>query len=360
MQFKRTLVGAMGALIAACSFAVSPDGSSGYAVADTSRSRAVPMQNWSPAALKGKQTGATGQQSKAATDLVTVFRPVTPCRLIDTRPGQVSAVGNIGGTIIASGGTRRTVNMTGQCGIPNNFTVAGLSLAFAVFNSTPNNGGSLSFTTPSAAATGFNIVHSPGLTWNSTSAAIVTGGTGGDFDVVSSGSTVDLIVDVNGYFQNMDEVDTGTQELDITSTTGGDAFQVNNSGAGGSALAATANGTNGRALQIYSGRFSVSGASTVGGNGTVYIHEVTAASLVAPCTTTRSNLDHPMLNGNPNAVIIVTPMTNNATPPTTNVTAENVTLAGNACTALNNWRLFFNGGTPTVGHRYAIMIINNN
>ena len=360
MQFKRTLVGAMGALIAACSFAVSPDGSNGYAVPDNSRSKAVPISNWSPAAFKSQQTQTTGERSKAATDLAAVFRPLTPCRLIDTRAGQISAVGNIGGTIIASPGTRRPVNLTGQCGIPNIGNVAGLSLSFAVFNSTPNNGGSLSFTAPGAPATGFNIVHSIGLQWNSTSAAVVTGGTGGDFDVVSSGSTVDLIVDVNGYYQELGDLDVGTQQLDITGTTTGDLFELSNSGASGSTLSTSATGTNGRALQIYAGRFSVGGANIVGGSGTVYVHEVTAASINATCPA-RTNLNHPMLNGNPNAVILVTPLNNTVGPnPNANVTAENVTVAGNACTALNNWRLFFNSGNATVGNRYAIMIINNN
>ncbi len=359
MHFKRALAAALGGLLVTCSFAVNPDGTTGLEVADNSRMKAVPLQNWAAGSFANKaNTRTSGESRKAATDFATVFRPVTPCRLIDTRPGQVSAVGNIGGTIIASPGTRRTVNMTGQCGIPNTSVVKGLSLAFAVFNSTPNNGGSLSFTAPAAAATGFNIVHSIGLQWNSTSAAVVTGGTGGDFDVVSSGSTVDLIVDVNGYFQDMDEVDTGTQELDISSTTAGDAFQVNNSSASGSALAASASGT---ALRIYSGKLSVSGANNVGGTGTVYVHEVTAGSLVGVCAGTRSNLDHPMLNGNPNAVILVTPINQTVgANPTANVTAELVSTAGNVCTTQNNWRLFFNGGTPTVGNRYVIMIINNN
>lgn len=362
MQYKRALAVALGGVLATCSFAANLDGTTGYEVSDNSRMKAVPIQNWAPVAIGKASTRSSGESRKAATDLATVFRPLTPCRLLDTRAGQPSAIGNIGGTIVSGGGTRRTVDLTtAPCGIPNIFQVAGLSLSFAYFNSTVNNGGSLSFTAPGAAATGFNIVFSPGQQWGSTTAAVVTGGVGGDFDVVSSGSTIDLIVDVNGYYQSLDNLDVGTQQLDIVGTTTGDLFEVSNSGASGSAVTAGSYGTGGKAINIRGGRFNVSGANAIGGTSAVYIHEVTAGSINGTCPA-RTNLSHPMLNGNPNAVVMVTPLSSGGTsftPPVALLAVELVAAAGNVCTTQNNWRLSLTG-SAVVGHRYQIMIITNN
>jgi hypothetical protein len=370
MHFKRTVAAAIGGLIMACSFAESQVGSAGYAVADNSRSKAVPIQNWSPAAFNSKQTRTTGERSKAATDFATVFRPVTPCRLIDTRAGQPSAQGNIGGTIAGGAGTRRTVDLTtSPCGIPNISEVKALSLAFAVFNNTPNNGGFLAFTSPAAAPTGFNLIFSPGQQWLGTTAAVVTGGVGGDFDVFATTSVIDLIVDVNGYYQEMGELDVGTQQLDFHGTTSGDVLGIDNTGTGtalsvfsstatgGTSIRTGAFGTGAKSIDSTGGKFNVSGANTVAGTNFVYIHRVTAASLVGVCATIRTNLDHPMLNGNPNAVVFAMAYGNLTTPPT-QVTGVELVGTGNSCTAANNWRLVVQN--PVIGTDYAIFIVTNN
>lgn len=372
MQFKRTVAAAFGGLIMACSFAQNQVGNTGYAVPDNSRSMAMPVANWSPAALNSKQTHTTGERSKAATDFATVFRPLTPCRLIDTR-GFPSAQGNIGGTIIGTAaGTRRTVDLTtSPCGIPNSNMVRGLSLSFAVFNNTPGNGGFLAFTSPAAPPTGFNLIFAPGQQWGSTTAAVVTGGVGGDFDVFATLSTVDVIIDVNGYYQDLNELDIGTQQLDINAATTGDGFAANNtlsgtalvalntSPTGGTAFRSFATGTGGKSIDSQGGKFNVSGADTVAGTNFVYIHRVTAASQVGVCANIRSNLDHPMLNGNPNAVVFAIPYAKGGTPPSAQVLGiELVTSSSNSCTALNNWRLVIN--SPAIGTDYAIYIVTNN
>jgi hypothetical protein len=85
---------------------------------------------------------------------------------------------------------------------------------------------------------------------------------------------------------------------------------------------------------------------------------VTAASIVSPCTG-RSNLSHPMLNGNPNAVILVQPFNpDTSANPLAPAVAELVPAAGNACTAQNNWRIFFPTGNAVVGNKYIIFIVS--
>src|SRR6266576_2251949 len=100
----------------------------------------IPLQGWAvnskPLIEQLKQTRSS-VTTKAATDRATVYRPITPCRLIDTR--GFSAAIAVAGPLAPNSTTN--INSAGFCGIPNNFLVAGISLSFHVFNNTVNNGG---------------------------------------------------------------------------------------------------------------------------------------------------------------------------------------------------------------------------
>jgi RHS repeat-associated protein len=124
------------------------------------------------------------------------FRYLTPCRLIDTRAGSGFPAG-YGPPSILGSGTQRTFVMTGQCGIPAN--ASAVSLNVAVWGPTTR-GGLRMF--PAGGAT--PLVST--LNWEANilalaNAAIVPLGAGGAMTVQVDGTgTVDIFVDVNGYF----------------------------------------------------------------------------------------------------------------------------------------------------------------
>ena len=131
----------------------------------------------------------------ANTDLVYV--PLTPCRLFDTRTGQSSALGQIGGAFTP--GTRRTVTPAGACGIPAT-GVKNVFLAATTFNYTPGSGGYISMLPPGGVVSTVVDIFNLGSQW-STSSALVSTGTAGQMDVVVVTANADVIVDVVGYFR---------------------------------------------------------------------------------------------------------------------------------------------------------------
>ena len=116
-------------------------------------------------------------------DPVLAFYPLTPCRVLDTRKGQ-----------ILQAGQQYTFPISGSCNIPNSAT------AF-----------SLNFTAVPPAPLGFLTVWPTGQTQPKAStlsaptgtvtanAALADAGTGGAIDVYPSDNT-NLVIDVNGYF----------------------------------------------------------------------------------------------------------------------------------------------------------------
>lgn len=123
------------------------------------------------------------------------FYTLPPCRVVDTR----NAIGPLGGPALAAGSTRGFA-IAGACGVPAdaravsiNLTVAGptaagfLTVFPAALPSNPNVS-SINFRAGSTRAN--NAVVSLG--WNGTADAKVFNGSAG---------TVNVILDVNGYFQ---------------------------------------------------------------------------------------------------------------------------------------------------------------
>ncbi len=131
--------------------------------------------------------------SPPAVSAATGFNAVAPCRVLDTR----NAAGALGGPQIGAGGSR-TFTVTGVCGIP-----AG---AVAI---------SANLTAVAPAATGGVLVYPSGLLAapSASTISVRAGRTranntlvylGSDGSVVvnnSSPGTLDLVLDVNGYFQ---------------------------------------------------------------------------------------------------------------------------------------------------------------
>ncbi|MBV9406391.1 MAG: Ig-like domain repeat protein, partial [Acidobacteriaceae bacterium] len=129
------------------------------------------------------------------------FVPVTPCRLVDTR----NANGTFGGPSIGASGWR-SFPVAGNCGVPANATAYSMNVTAVPPGSQP-----LWYLTvfPTGTATPNDSTPS---TLNSVSgqvvanAAIVPAGTGGSVSVYASGTSTDVILDVNGYFTSTPSV----------------------------------------------------------------------------------------------------------------------------------------------------------
>jgi hypothetical protein len=132
----------------------------------------------------------------AAADLV--YTPVTPCRLFDTRTGQVSALGTVGGQF--SNQQTKTITPAGACGIPTT-GVASLFLSFHAFNNNPALLGVIGFMKPAAPFSALAATWT-GANW-ATGTYITQTNPNGSFDAfVGNGAamTANMVVDVMGYF----------------------------------------------------------------------------------------------------------------------------------------------------------------
>jgi hypothetical protein len=122
------------------------------------------------------------------------FVPVTPCRVADTRAGQ-GTTGNFGPPTMAGNTTRTMQIPAGRCNIPTtaqayslNFTVAPQGV-FGFLTTWPTGQSQPTVST-------LNSLHG-GIVAN---AAIVPAGTNGSINVFVT-DTADVIVDINGYFE---------------------------------------------------------------------------------------------------------------------------------------------------------------
>jgi hypothetical protein len=330
--------------------------------------RAVPVTGWTvdtragiETVNKARQKSPTGLKA-AADDPVTVFRPVVPCRLVDTRSAP-NPVPPIGGPTIPPN-SRRTINTNGNCGIPT-LGVKGISLTLITFNQTPNTGGFISLVAPGASITGTNDIFNFGAQWSGTSVNTPTNASGA-FDVYISQATADIIIDVNGYYADLDNVDVGIQELDIVGNSPGDTFEVANFGTG-SAIAAD-NFGGGAAIKIYNGSFAVSGAG-VGSSTTAFILQVNTTPFgsggnLCGGQPSLAVIDHPLLNNDPNAIVLVTPRESTTTPPSGSigpVSAFYLPTGGCSPDAGLRWTLRDKSGSALVnGSQNRVFIIKTN
>jgi hypothetical protein len=141
---------------------------------------------------------AQGDQSKAAGDNL-VYNPVTPCRIYDTRVGQVSALDSLGKTPMTQQ-TSRTLLAGGKCGIPAT-GVKSIFFSFHAYTYNPAVLGVITFQQTGAPVTGL------AGTWTGTPWAVGTVISqtldNGSFDVfVGNGQAMsaEMVIDVQGYF----------------------------------------------------------------------------------------------------------------------------------------------------------------
>jgi hypothetical protein len=154
----------------------------------------VPLANW---VAPPHWTPTKSMVASAMTDLSNPvpFIPITPCRVADTRAGS-GFTGSYGPPSLASAATR-TMTITGQCGIPS--YAAAVSFNFSVINMSMI--GDLK-----VFPAGASVPPVATITWWSTTgltsnAAIMPLSTGGAISMTNEGlSSVDVIIDVNGYY----------------------------------------------------------------------------------------------------------------------------------------------------------------
>ena len=281
----------------------------------------IPLQGWSvdvKSFIESRKALAKQNGNlKAATDRATVYRPIPPCRLVDTRgnPAWVQIAGPLAPNSITP------VPAAGRCGIPST-GVAGLSVSFHVLNLTPNNGGSIALVQQGAALNGpVNAVFNPGADWTASTANVSIPDDSGNFQINIQSSSVQVVIDVNGYYQDLDFVDTGSQELDIhgnvsCGSPGCKVFEVTNEG-NGAALAGTNLG-GGPGIRLGLGSFAVAGAGINSGTAAFVLEANTAGPFGAGgniCGGVPSVvvMDNAMLNADENAIVLVTPRENATT-----------------------------------------------
>ena len=155
------------------------------------------------------------------------YYAVTPCRVADTRATSGFPAG-YGPPSIAGGGTQRSFTITGQCGIPAG--AQAVSFNFAVWGPVTR-GGLRVF--PAGLATPTVST----LNWEANilalaNAAVVPLGSGGAITVeVDGAGTVDIFVDINGYYSSSPASSNNTfvvnggasNGADFTTTGGGEA-----------------------------------------------------------------------------------------------------------------------------------------
>jgi hypothetical protein len=126
------------------------------------------------------------------------YTPVTPCRLHDSRAGQSSALGTLGG--VMANQTVRTISAGGKCGLP----ASGIKSVFVTFHSytfNPELLGVITFQKTGAAPTGLAATWTGGV-W-ATGTIITDTLDNGSFDVFVGNPAVmsaDMVIDVVGYF----------------------------------------------------------------------------------------------------------------------------------------------------------------
>jgi Chaperone of endosialidase len=187
------------------------------------------------------------------------YTPLTPCRLLDTRTGQTSALGQLGGTFTPN--TVRNIVPAGVCGIPA-AGVKNLFVGFTTINNTPNSGGFLSLLGPGAPLTTSNDIFNIGAQLSSGSGTVPTG-TAGQFDIFVATANSHVVIDVLGYFASP------TSGNIANSIAGGNVFTVTNTNTAGfsTALRGISTSTTGGGIGVY-GSHAGSGFGVFGVAGT--------------------------------------------------------------------------------------------
>ena len=294
------------------------------AVIETSRSdapavevMAAPKGNWTveqsisaPGVYFSGSAAAERSKLGSTSDFAT-FVPISPCRLVDTR-GVFSPV-YAGGAFATN--EIRNYPTVGTCGIPSSARPVAVSMQ--VFGILPAAVGNLELVpTGTPLGSTATLVDIPG-TYTSVSAVVATSGAGGSFTAQLRLTSGDIAIDINGYYANT--LPTG-EYLTVSGNQpgGGVGFFVTAAPVGASINALNTN-TGSQAylafgkyaVQMHSGELKSSGAG-INTTGSPAFTLKAVAGLNMCSVTNYVAINHPTMNGNPNALAMVTPVHNPA------------------------------------------------
>ena len=171
---------------------------------------------WTPPAARAPRGARTDAVSPALPPLP--FIALNPCRVADTRGNGFT--GGFGPPPLVANATR-TFTIAGQCGVPS--TAAAVSFNFAALN--VSQAGDLRvFPAGGGVPTGSTLNYN-GNTTNIANAAIVPLGTAGAITVQADATSVDLIIDVNGYYDG-----SGALQLSLSRRAALDQFWTTQNG----------------------------------------------------------------------------------------------------------------------------------
>ena len=337
---------------------MSPSDPLGTAVPSTAASDTTIMagtiKNWSvdqsisvDGVFSSSSSRGAHESTKVATSDFATFVPITPCRLVDTR-GVLSPVYN-GGPYATN--EIRNYPTVGFCGIPA--TARPVAVSIQVFGINPAAIGNFEVVrTGTALGASTTLVDVPG-TLTSVGTVVGTSVTGGSFTAQLRLTSGDIAIDINGYYANTLP---DNQFLTVSGNQpgGGVAFFVSSAAAGAAVHASNTNtgartylGFGKYAEQWDSGELKSTGAGINTTGSPAFTLKATAANTATNGSFTYIWLNHPTLNGNGNALAIVTPVFN-----PTNVSGvadltnyQLVFLAGGiGGIPANSWCLYKNGG----------------
>ena len=171
---------------------------SGQAIAETQedfqaiRNWPAPLL-WSPPSVRAPEGVRTEASATASAPLP--FIAITPCRVADTRGNGFT--GAYGPPALVANATR-SFTITAHCGIP--VTAAAVSFNFTALN--VGGAGDLRVFPAGGGVPLVSTMNYNANTPNIANAAVVPLGTGGAITVQADVVAIDLIIDVNGYYDN--------------------------------------------------------------------------------------------------------------------------------------------------------------
>src|SRR5664280_2579192 len=173
---------------------------------------------------KGREALASERQALVTSPVPLPFVAVTPCRVIDTRSTSGFPSG-YGPPSILGGGTQRTFVISGQCGIPSD--AHAVSFNFAVW--APTTRGDLRVFPAGGATPNVSTLNWEASILALANAAVVPLGSGGAITVEVDGpGTIDIFVDVNGYYSPLGVVNSlNTLAGDVTLAAGANVSITN-------------------------------------------------------------------------------------------------------------------------------------
>jgi len=385
MQHRTKLVsaalGLCAAFVATAASAADSLGSLGETRSDTKATvMSPPIVKWQPPQTWNAPAGFSttdrnfhvgGSAMAKALARLNTFFPVTPCRLVDTR--------NLFNPAIASPGPFaanevRVYQVAGKCGVP---AAAGRvqAVALAVTTLPTTASGDIEVISNAATLGSTVLMVIQANLWNSATAVTAVDATG-KFQVQLRSTPGDMAIDVSGYY------------ADSTTTAAGDFYQFQGSFSGGGLLfvntladtlgaAIFASNVNSavflansdNAIDIIEGgvRVENAGANTP---TAAFVHVVDASGAGNSCIIggfPRTVINHPDLNGNPDAIPLAGTSTfafpgNAAGADDWDAVELQYVTTSTACGGTNlqnHWQLVKQNGAAAfkTGHGYPILVI---